>query len=140
MQKHLVLVPQIMDCYSRRPVDVLKYSGWGRLWTRKFCMRGRKSAVVVELSVEQRNELKKLTRSRTVKAGLQKRARAVLGIADGLTFRETMKRVGMTDKHIRNWCRRYLKTGIEGLNDLPGRGRKPSFSPRSGDPHREACL
>ena len=103
-------------------------------------MRGRKSKVLVELSDEQRAELEQMVRSRSVKAGLQKRCRAVLAIADGMTFRESTTVVGMSDKHLRKWCRRYLENGCEGLNDQPGRGRKPGFSPRRCDAHRQACL
>lgn len=103
-------------------------------------MRGRKSSVVIELSNQQRNQLGQMVRSRSVKAGLQKRCRAVLAIADGMTFRQAMIVVGMTDKHLRKWCRRFLEHGINGLNDLPGRGRKPAFSPGCGSSNRQACL
>lgn len=101
-------------------------------------MRGRKSNVVIELSEEQRARLEQMVRSRSVKAGLQRRCRAVLAIADGLTFRKAMTVVGMTDKHLRKWCRRFLELGIDGLHDLPGRGRKPSFSPSGGGADRQA--
>jgi hypothetical protein len=103
-------------------------------------MRGRKSSVIVELTSEQRTDLERKLRSRTVSAGLQNRCRAVVAIADGKTFRHAMQLIGMTDKHLRKWCRRYLENGIDGLNDLPGRGRKPGFSPRGGDPRRETGL
>lgn len=91
-------------------------------------MQGRRSAVVVELSGDQREELERIVRSRTVPAGLVRRVQAVLAIANGMTFREAMKAVDMSDKHLRKWCRRYLEEGMSGLNDKPGRGRKPGFS------------
>jgi putative transposase len=92
-------------------------------------MRGRRSGVVVEFVEGQRGELEKLVRSRSVKASLQQRCRAVLAIADGMTFRQAAEVIGMTDKHLRKWCRRFQEHGIDGLKDLPGRGRKPTFSP-----------
>jgi transposase len=103
-------------------------------------MRGRKSLVVVDLTDLQRVELKRILRSRVVKAGLQKRARAVLAIADGMTFRSAANVVGITDRNLRKWCRRFLEQGIDGLNDRPGRGRKPSFSPDSRRADRQACV
>lgn len=103
-------------------------------------MRGRKSAVVVELTGQQREELERIVRSRSTAVGLVRRAQAVLAIADGLTFRQAMKTVQMSDKHLRKWCRRWLDEGIDGLKDRPGRGRKPGFSPRGCDAHRETGL
>jgi hypothetical protein len=93
-------------------------------------MQGRRSAVVIALSHEQREELERMVRSRSVAAGLQRRARAVLAIADGKTFRQARQDLDLSDKHLRKWCRRYLAEGIDGLKDRPGRGRKPVFSPR----------
>jgi hypothetical protein len=103
-------------------------------------MRGRKSQVVVELSDEQRVELKGIARSRSVKAGVQKRARAVLAIADGMTFRQARSHIGMTDRNLRKWCRRYLDEGIDGLNDREGRGRKPVFPLECRGAGRQTCV
>tara|TARA_B110000014_G_scaffold216040_1_gene169981 strand:- start:294 stop:653 length:360 start_codon:yes stop_codon:yes gene_type:complete len=114
--------------------------GWFRGLDKDVLMRGRTSGVVIELSEQQRVELEQMLRSRSVKAGLQKRCRAVLAIADGMTFRKATTVVGMTDKHLRKWCRRFLERGIDGLNDLPGRGRKPAFSPERCGGDRQACL
>ena len=103
-------------------------------------MRGRKSEVVIQLTAEQRAELEKLARSRSVAAGLQRRCEAVLAIADGLKFTQAMELVKMSDKHLRKWCRRYLAEGLKGLQDQPGRGRKPGFSPRGRGANRETRL
>jgi putative transposase len=103
-------------------------------------MRGRKSQVQVELTVEQRAELEQVMRSRTVSAGMQKRCEAVLAIADGLAFTQAQRQVGMSDKHLRKWCRRFVVEGMKGLQELPGRGRKPGFSPRRRGANRQAGL
>ncbi len=50
-------------------------------------MRGRRSQVV-SVSADQRTQLEQLSRSRSVTAGLQKRPRAVVDMADGSTFRQ----------------------------------------------------
>ena len=107
---------------------------------REVLMRGRKSSVVVELTDRQRVELQRIVRSRVVKAGFQKRARAVLAIARGMTFRNAAVVVGMTDRNLRKWCRRFLELGLDGLNDRPGRGRKPAFSPLSRRADRQSCV
>lgn len=107
---------------------------------RDVLMRGRTSGVVIELSAQQRVELEQRLRSRSVKAGLQKRCRAVLAIADGMTFRKAMTLADMTDKHLRKWYRRFQERGIDGLNDLPGRGRKSAFSPECCGADRQAGL
>ncbi|MBV8318802.1 MAG: helix-turn-helix domain-containing protein, partial [Planctomycetaceae bacterium] len=41
--------------------------------------------------------------------------------------------VDLTEKHVRKWVQRFLKSRLDGLHDRPGRGRKPVFSPRGGD-------
>lgn len=89
--------------------------------------------MVVELSEPQREELERIVRSRSSAVGLVRRAKAVLAIADKMTFLAAMKSVEMSDKHLRKWCRRYRDEGIDGLKDRPGRGRKPGFSPRGRD-------
>ncbi|MGK4495655.1 helix-turn-helix domain-containing protein [Klebsiella pneumoniae] len=50
-------------------------------------------------------------------------------VASGMPIRHAAKAVGLTERHTRQWVRRFLENRIQGLVDLPGRGRKPSFSP-----------
>ena len=64
----------------------------------------------------------------------------ILGVADGLALVEVARLVGLTEKHVAKWTTRFLKSRLEGLNDRPGRGRKPVFTPRGGDVRGEDRL
>ena len=96
-------------------------------------MRGRRTSLRVLLTLEERNELERQLRCTTTPSGLARRARVVLGVADGLPLVEVARLVGMTEKHVRKWTTRFLKSRLEGLHDRLGRGRKPVFSPRGRD-------
>jgi hypothetical protein len=92
-------------------------------------MRGRKTALVVLLTDQERQQLTQWVRSTTMPVGLVKRAHTVLLAADGLPLSHIARRVGLTQKHVRQWITRFIKERIAGLSDRAGRGRKPSFSP-----------
>ena len=62
-------------------------------------------------------------------AGLVRRGRAMLLLADGSTLKEVIERCAMTAKIVRKWARRFLEKRLDGLVDLPRPGRKPVFSP-----------
>jgi hypothetical protein len=94
-------------------------------------MRGRKSPLVVILTVAERQELERWLRSTTLPAGLVRRARAVLLVAEGHSLSETAQLIGFSRKIVRRWVARFLKKRLDGLEDKSGRGRKPVFSPRS---------
>ena len=103
-------------------------------------MRGRKSSLRIVLTAEERIELQRRLRCTTTPAGLARRSRVVLGVADGLALVQVARLVGMTEKHVRKWTRRFLERRLEGLHDRPGRGRKPVFSPRGRDVRGEDRL
>ena len=92
-------------------------------------MRGRKTSLVVVLTREERAILLKWSSSTSLPAGLVTRAQAILLFADGLPIAHTGQAIGLTQQHVRQWIKRFLEKRLEGLHDLPGRGRKPSFSP-----------
>jgi transposase len=94
----------------------------------------------VVLTLEERNELERQLRCPTTRSGLARRSRAILGVADRLPLVEVARLVGMTEKHVRKWTTRFLKSRLEGLHDRPGRGRKPVFSPRGRDVRGEDRL
>jgi Winged helix-turn helix len=103
-------------------------------------MRGRRTSLRVILTSEERNELERRLRCTTTAAGLARRSRVILGVADGLSLVAVARLVGMTEKHVRKWTTRFLKSRLEGLHDRPGRGRKPVFSPRGGNVRGEDRL
>ena len=103
-------------------------------------MRGRKTALHVVLTAEERDQLEQRLRCTTTSLGLARRCRAILGVADGRPLVEVARLVDLTEKHVRKWVQRFLKNRLDGLHDRPGRGRKPVFSPRGGDVRGEDRL
>ena len=88
---------------------------------------GRKSSLVIELSITQRDELLKWRRSTTISAALYKRALIILLIADKMPLAQIGEKIDIKRDHVAKWGKRFLADGIEGLFDRPGRGRKPFF-------------
>lgn len=96
------------------------------------------------LTPTQRDELVCL-RDTAPKAYQRERAAAVLKIADGMPA-AAVARTGLLRPRqpdtVYRWFHRYQSEGVAGLDDRPGRGRKPAFSPSppgrrdrpSGDP------
>ena len=95
-------------------------------------MRGRKSKIVVTLTEEQHQKLQYFVRCPNKPAGLVRRARAVLMLAEKNSFSEIQRQTGMQRRHLRKWAMRFVWQGIEGLNDKKRPGRKPVFSPGGG--------
>lgn len=96
-------------------------------------MRGRKSALRVALTPEEHDQLLEYLRRPSTSLGLARRCRAILEVAEGTPIVAVARLVGLTEKHVRKWVQRFLQGRLAGLHDRPGRGRKPVFSPRSGD-------
>lgn len=94
-------------------------------------MRGRTSSIKISLTGDQRETLKRLLRRQKTPVGVAKRARALLLLASGESFSQTSKRVGLGERHLRKWARRFIEQGIEGLQDRPRPGRVPVFFPSS---------
>jgi hypothetical protein len=91
--------------------------------------RGRKTSLSIALSVEDRRTLDLWQRSTTIRAGLARRGRVVLCIADGLSVAETVRRVGISKRLVYKWVERFQTEGLDGLPDKPRSGRPPTFSP-----------
>jgi len=70
-------------------------------------MRGRKSPYVVLLTDQERNELNRWLRSTTMPAGLVRRARAILLVANGKNLAETGRIAGMGRRTVRLWVSRF---------------------------------
>ena len=83
-------------------------------------MRGRKTALRIDLTPEERTELERRVRCTTLPAGAVRRARIILGVASGLHLIEVARRVGITEKHVRKWTLRFNENRLEGLKDRPG--------------------
>jgi len=68
-------------------------------------------------------------RKPTAPAGVARRARAVLLLAQGEGLAHTARTVGLSQRHTHKWAKRVVEQGVSGLNDKPRPGRKPTFSP-----------
>jgi len=82
-----------------------------------------RAAVGLVLRPGDRDELSRLTRSSSVRAGLAQRARIVLLAADGESNTAIAARVGVSRPTVLNWRGRYAEEGIAGLVDDPRSGR-----------------
>jgi hypothetical protein len=103
-------------------------------------MRGRKTALVIRLTDQERQELQRITRSTSLPAGLVQRAKAILYVSSGMPLKHTGHAVGLTERHVRKWLTRFQEQRLDGLKDREGRGRKPSFSPGGGSPRHQDSL
>jgi hypothetical protein len=95
-------------------------------------MRGRKSALIIVLTPQDRAEIERWQRSTTGPAGVTRRGRALLLLAQGKTLKDAAGLCGMSVRHVRKWAERFRRQGLAGLQDKPRPGRTPVFSPRGG--------
>ena len=83
------------------------------------------------LTAPERSALERL-RDTAPKPHLRERAGAVLKVADGRSA-AAVARTGLLRPRqpdtVYRWIHRFRTEGIAGLDDRPGRGRKPAFSP-----------
>ena len=86
--------------------------------------RGRKTSFTIHLTPAQRQTLLAWQRSTLIPAGLARRARIVLLLADGRTITDIAAAVGMSRRHTYKWIQRFVQEGLEGLIDKPGRGHR----------------
>jgi helix-turn-helix protein/NUMOD3 motif-containing protein len=84
--------------------------------------RGRKTALTLHLTPAERQTLHAWQRATTIPAGLARRGRIILLLADGMTITAITKTVGISRRFVYKWVQRFLEQGVEGLADKPGRG------------------
>ena len=77
-----------------------------------------------------REELARLTRSSSVRAGLAQRARIVLLAADGVSNTAIAEPVGVSRPTVIGWRDRYAAQGLAGLDDEPRSGRPRTIDHR----------
>ncbi len=87
--------------------------------------RGRKTALTMHLTVDQRQTLLAWQRSTTIPAGRARRGRIILLLADGVPISYIATTVGLSRRFVYKWVRRFLAEGVAGLADKPGRGSPP---------------
>jgi len=82
----------------------------------------------MSLAEADRLELERLHRATGEAAGLCRRARAVLLMAEGLAGTEVARRTGYTPVQISRIRRRFAEEGVAGLSDKPRSGRPPQLT------------
>jgi len=92
-------------------------------------MRGRHSQLRIQMTNQIRQTLQSWLHRRKIPYGQARRARAVLLLEQGETFVHTASQVGLTERNVRKWARRFLEQGIAGLSEKSRPGRTPLFPP-----------
>ena len=73
-------------------------------------------------------ELRRRSRSTTIGVRDRERANIILLRLDGLGVEAVAERLVTTPKRVSMWSGRFARSGIDGLTDRPGRGRKASIA------------
>ena len=80
------------------------------------------------VSDEEREELGRMARSRTVGAGLVRRARIIMHALEGLKAPEICARMDLCGATVRHWLKRFNARGLQGLEEDVRTGRPPTYS------------
>ena len=92
--------------------------------------RGRKTALTIHLTADERQTLEAWERSRTIAVGQARRARIILLLADGMTITDIARTVGISRRFVYKWVQRFQQEGLAGLVDRPHRGRPRRSRPQ----------
>ena len=84
-----------------------------------------RAPLVLDFSEEQRKALTRISRSRTESVRMVLRAQIVLLRSEGLSKERTARKLGVSEVTVQTWTDRFRESGVDGLSDKPGRGRKP---------------
>ncbi len=86
--------------------------------------RGRRTSLTISLTPAERRTLLAWQRTTTLSAGLARRARMILLLADGVTITDIAATVGLSRRHTYKWIQRFVQERLEGLEEKPRRGRR----------------
>src|SRR5690348_16617797 len=102
-------------------------------------LRGRTTALTIRLTPAERRTLGAWQRATTNPAGLARRGRMILRVADGMPLTEVATTVGISRRFVDKWVQRLLQAGIEGLANTPRRDtrRVPQQAARVAEPDRD---
>jgi transposase len=84
---------------------------------------------LLQVSSEQRAELERWAQSRTLPAGDVFRARLILALADGLSYRKIERKLGASAPTVSLWKKRFQQSGLAGLE-----GQHKGSKPRAATP------
>ena len=80
------------------------------------------------VSDEEREKLERVARSRTVGAGLVRRAQIIMHALEGLKAPEISARMELCGATVRHWLKRFNARGLQGLEEDVRSGRPPTYS------------
>ncbi|AVX22984.1 helix-turn-helix domain-containing protein [Pseudomonas syringae pv. atrofaciens] len=90
-------------------------------WSGHVSYRG------IVLSEDEEVELNRRFESITVSQREGRRAQVILLAAQGCSRNEIARLTGLSVVSVTRWCKRFRELRLQGLVDLPGRGRKSSL-------------
>ncbi len=84
---------------------------------------------VRDLREGEAEDLARMTRSRTLGAGLVRRAQIVQHAVEGLSTPEIAPRLDVSKATVRFWLKRFNAQGLAGLKEEIRSGRPPTYTP-----------
>jgi transposase len=88
------------------------------------------AAPALDVSPAQREVLQNWARSQAIPHRQVLRARIVLLAADGVANEVIAAQLGTSKPSVLKWRTRFIEAGVDGLDDAPGRGRRPVYGRR----------
>ena len=82
------------------------------------------STMPLVLTPVERTDLEQLLRATSTPNGIARRARCIVMLADGASYAAVCAALGVTDRFIARWQRRYRDGGVLALADAPRAGRQ----------------
>ena len=82
---------------------------------------------VRELTAEEADEVRRRVHSRTTPARVVDRARIIWCLHQGERVPAVARAVGVSEKTVRLWLKRFNEYGLDGLRDDPRSGRPPTY-------------
>ena len=91
----------------------------------------RRSLYPIRLAADEERELRQRAARYTLPYREVQRAKIVLMAAEGLENGEIAHRLEVRVDTVRKWRKRFFEQRLAGLDEAPGRGRRPAFPPSS---------
>jgi hypothetical protein len=79
--------------------------------------RGRRTSLTIHLTAEERQTLLAWQRSTTIPAGIARRGRILLLLAEGMRISDITTTVGISRRYVYQWVQRFQQEGLAGLAD-----------------------
>ncbi len=78
---------------------------------------GLPTKLQINLNLEERRTLKSWQRATTISAGLFRRARIIILLAEGNTITDVAWAMGVKRSNVYKWAERFKNNGVAGLHD-----------------------